>query len=121
MATCTGFHPFGSMGERVLVSPEDNETTQSELSLIPARVGIIVAVKELVPYDEELFRSWSQGLLRGVGNESTGMGTMRADLDSSIVTLRDPNTQSVHKFLAIPVEQRDLVDVRHAATGASTV
>lgn len=117
MATCTGYHPFGRMGERVMVSPEDGERVSIVLPLIPVRVGIIVAVKELVPYNEEFFRSWRERVMSH--HEDLGeLGALEIDLQHAVVMLKDPETGEKHKFLAIPVQQTDVLDIRHATSSA---
>lgn len=100
-----------------MVSPEDGERVSIVLPLIPVRVGIIVAVKELVPYNEEFFRSWRERVMSH--HEDLGeLGALEVDLQRAVVMLKDPETGEKHKFLAIPVQQTDVLDIRHATSSA---
>lgn len=48
-ATCTGFHPFGGLGERLDAVVEENTVADAEVFLVPIKVGVVVTLFELRP------------------------------------------------------------------------
>jgi hypothetical protein len=47
-STCTGYYPFGKLGERLLVNVEDGKTSKLKMALVPIKVGVIITAKELM-------------------------------------------------------------------------
>lgn len=116
LALCTGYHPVGYRGEWIIISVEDADTLHITVPMVPVRVNIVLAVKELVPFDAQAFDAWREHLLDFRGSPGK-LGVFEDDVRKATVMLKDKESGEQHQFLAVPLEQEQLVDVRHVLSG----
>jgi hypothetical protein len=117
LALCTGYHPVGYRGEWIIISVEDADTLHITVPMVPVRVNIVLAVKELVPFDLQAVDTWQQRLLHFRGSPGK-LGAFEEDVRRATVLLKDRESGEQHQFLAVPLEQEQLVDVWHVLSGA---
>lgn len=48
-ATCTGYYPFGRLGERLMVNVQDGKLSKIRMAMVPIKVGVIITAKEMMP------------------------------------------------------------------------
>lgn len=118
LALCTGYHPVGYFGERIIISVGAAEPLKLTVPMIPVRIGVMLTVRELVPFNESVLEEWRKKLVSYHGSHGS-LGVLEDDLRQATVLLHDPQSMENHKFLAIPVEQHDLVSLQRAGSGVS--
>lgn len=106
---CTGFHPFGAFGERRTIIVQDAIRKSVALSLVPLRVSVVIAVKELVPFI-------SSNAERA--RETATACEQLLERAAAPVLLSEAQTCNVHKFSPVAVEQSSLLILHDAASGA---
>lgn len=119
LALCTGYHPVGYFGERIIISVQNANPLSVTVPMIPVRIGVMLTVKELVPFNDHVLQHWRKKLLALHGSHGT-LGILEDDLRQATVLLHDPQSLETHKFLAIPVEQHGLVSLQRAGSGVAS-
>ena len=117
LATCQGYHPIGRDSNWIVVDAANCDTTDVHIPMIPLHVSIIIAVKELVPQDQDNIRRWRRQKYGNLSEDLPGVTQVAEDLNFSRVLVRDTDTGAEHKLLALPIEQDGLVEVQHVLSG----
>lgn len=111
-ATCTGYHAYGSMGECVIVTPQENETLERALGLVPVRVGVVTTLRELRPVNGKKLINDASGQVNPTEplkkGPKFGLQPQRVSFFSVQNTKLD--------FLATSVTLRDVLMVRQGDT-----
>ena len=116
-ATRTGYQPTAARGDWVTVAVEDRDSISVHLAMVPASVGTVVTVKELMPYDTDVPDAWRAAKLRGMGPVDGRAPRVAQDLRASTVIVRSISTTERHKLLALPLSQNGLLRLTHVTSG----
>jgi hypothetical protein len=108
LALCTGYHPFGDFGERITVQTVDGVCHSVTVQMIPLRATVLVTVRELVPYNSKVVDDLC---------DLPDLQWTKQDLQNATVLLRDPHCCKLHKFIAVPIYEQQILAVHEVISG----
>ena len=125
-ATCTGFHPFGGLGEVLDVLVEENLICETDVHMVPIKVGVVVTVFELEPCTPHDMLSAAQRELAvetsnvnlSPTKRSRAMKTRSVAPPDRYVTLMDSRSlrPTASYYRAVPAEHLSgTLRIRHAS------